>query len=90
MEDGIASTVATPPESKSFERLIQEIEGLPIEHRIALAERLMNLSRTGLSLGFGNGQLCGGLIVQINTMDRDLIANVLDSVSERIKQEAKQ
>jgi hypothetical protein len=60
---------------------------LSAAEKAELAKKL--LSSPGLSIVFGNSQLSGNIIVQINSADRDVLANVLEAIAQRIATEGK-
>jgi hypothetical protein len=72
--------------SPSIEELLDLADGLPVEQRATLIQKLLG-QNPGLSVVFGNNQLSGQIVVQINTADREAIGDVLDAISDRIRTE---
>jgi hypothetical protein len=61
------------------------VDKLPVEDKVALVKHL--LGNSGLSVVFENNQLSGSLIVQINTMDKAVLGEILQAIAQRITQE---
>lgn len=65
--------------------LFAAVEGLPTEQKAQLVQRLLKTS--DLNVTFGNNQLSGTIIVQINTMDQTALADILSAIANRITTE---
>lgn len=67
--------------------LIEQVAKLPVDQRAELAQRLLG-EQSGLSVVFGNNQLSGQILVQINTSDRESLGDILDAIANRIRTES--
>jgi len=70
----------------NLEDLLPLVERLSIEDRVALLEKLIT-KQSGLSVVFGNNQLSGSIIVQINQMQPEQLDLILNALANRITQE---
>lgn len=70
--------------NSTLEALIPLIEKLPLDDRLLLLERLIG-KQSGLSVVFGNNQLSGSVIVQINQMSPDQLGDILQAIADRIR-----
>ncbi len=77
-------TVVTNNERK-VDDLYSVVEDLPVEQKAELIKRLIKSS--DLNVTFGNNQLSGTIIVQINTMDQGALAEILQAIASRIATE---
>lgn len=77
-------TVVTNNERK-IDDLYSVVEDLPVEQKAELIKRLIKAS--DLNVTFGNNQLSGTIIVQINTMDQGALADILQAIASRITSE---
>jgi hypothetical protein len=73
----------------SLESLIELAQNLPIDERAELVQKLLG-QNSALSVVFGNNQLSGQIIVQINTTDRESLGDILDAIANRIRAEKDQ
>jgi hypothetical protein len=58
------------------------VDNFSVEQKTELVQKL--LKSPSMSVVFGNNQLSGEIVVQINTMDNDALARILDVVAARI------
>ena len=71
----------------NLENLIDLADQLPVDDKAKLVERLLG-QQSGLSVVFGNNQLSGQILVQINTSDRETLGDIVDAIATRIKTES--
>ena len=64
-----------------FDDLLNIVDSLSVEEKTILVKRLL----PGMSVTFGNNQLSGSIVVQINAMDREVLADLLEAIANRIK-----
>jgi len=67
----------------TLEDLLPLVDQMPEEDRMALIEKLLG-KQNSLSVVFGNHQLNGSIVVQINQAPPDQLAAILNVVAERI------
>lgn len=67
--------------------LMGQVADLPVDQRAELVQRLLG-EQSGLSVVFGNNQLSGQILVQINTSDRESLGDILDAIANRIRTES--
>lgn len=65
-----------------LEALFNSVDSLPVEQKAELVQKL--LKSPSMSVVIGNNQLRGDIVIQINTMDNDALAQILNVVAERI------
>ncbi|NJK28780.1 MAG: hypothetical protein HC851_24810 [Acaryochloris sp. RU_4_1] len=85
----ICECATTVNDKASFQNLVDLAENLPIDDKAELVQRLLGQT-PGLSVVFGNNQLSGQIIVQINTTDREALGDILDAIATRIRTEKDQ
>lgn len=61
------------------------VDQLPTDQKAELVKRLLKSS--DLNVTFGNNQLSGTIIVQINTMDKAALGDILSAIADRIATE---
>jgi hypothetical protein len=71
--------------SQKVDDLLSVAENLPTEQKAELVQRLLKSS--DLNVTFGNNQLSGTIIVQINTMDQAALGDILQAIASRIVSE---
>jgi hypothetical protein len=71
--------------SQKVDDLLSIAEHLPTEQKAELVQRLLKSS--DLNVTFGNNQLSGTIIVQINTMDQAALGDILQAIASRIVSE---
>jgi hypothetical protein len=74
--------------SQKVDNLLSVAENLPAEQKAELVQRL--LKSADLNVTFGNNQLSGTIIVQINTMDQAALGDILQAIASRITSEPPQ
>jgi hypothetical protein len=74
------------PQIPSLDELIDVAQSLPVDQKAALVQRLLG-QNSALSVVFGNNQLSGQIIVQINTTDKAALGDILDAIASRIRTE---
>lgn len=65
-----------------LEALFNAVDNLSVEQKAELVQKL--LKSPSMSVVIGNNQLRGDIVIQINTMDNDALAQILNVVAERI------
>jgi hypothetical protein len=70
----------------SLDELIDVAQSLPVDQKATLVQRLLG-QKSAMSVVFGNNQLSGQIIVQINMTDRDALGDILDAIAARIRTE---
>jgi hypothetical protein len=65
-----------------LEALFNSVDSLSVEQKAELVQKL--LKSPSMSVVIGNNQLRGDIVIQINTMDNDALAQILNVVAERI------
>lgn len=71
--------------NQRVEDLFSIVEELPPDKKAELVQRL--LKSNDLNVTFGNNQLSGTIIVQINTMDQAALSDILQAIASRITSE---
>jgi hypothetical protein len=71
--------------NQKVDDLLSVAEHLPAEQKAELVQRLLKSS--DLNVTFGNNQLSGTIIVQINTMDQAALGDILQAIASRITSE---
>lgn len=69
----------------NLEHLYLQADRLSVDEKAELIKRLLNSS--GLNVTFGNNQLSGSIVVQVNAMDKAAIADILEAIASRIAKE---
>lgn len=77
-------TVVADKEQK-LDGLFTLVDQLPTDQKAELVQRLLKSS--DLNVTFGNNQLSGTIIVQINTMDQTALGDILQAIANRITTE---
>lgn len=70
----------------TLDELLKAAQSLPVDQKAALVQRLLG-QNSALSVVFGNNQLSGQIIVQINTTDREALSDILDAIADKIRTE---
>jgi hypothetical protein len=70
-------------EVPSVDELLSLIDQLSLDDRSLLLNQLLD-KQSGSKLVFGNNQLLGFIIVQINTMNKDQLGDLLNAIADRI------
>jgi hypothetical protein len=71
--------------NQRVEDLFAVVEDLPPDKKAELVQRL--LKSNDLNVTFGNNQLSGTIIVQINAMDQAALGDILQAIASRITSE---
>lgn len=79
----LITVVAT--NNQQVEDLLSVVEDLPTNQKAELVKRL--LKSADLNVTFGNNQLSGTIIVQINAMDQAALGDILQAIANRISSE---
>lgn len=69
-----------------IEDVLPLVEKLPVEEKAQLVKKL--LGTEGLSVVLGNNQLTGSIIVQINTMGKEDLSEILKAIALKIEKQA--
>lgn len=72
-------------QGRKLDDVFSVVEQLPTDQKAELVKRLLKSS--DLNVTFGNNQLSGTIIVQINTMDQTALADILNAIANRITTE---
>jgi len=64
-----------------LDKLLYEVDDLDPESKALLVKRL--LGNSGIHVTFGGNSLSAPVIIQINAMDKDVIADILESVATK-------
>lgn len=70
---------------RKLDDLYTVVEELPADQKAELVKRLLKSS--DLNVTFGNNQLSGTIIVQINAMDQAALGDILQAIATRISTE---
>lgn len=70
----------------NLEHLYLQADRLSVDEKAELVKRLLN--SPGLSVTFGNNQLSGSIVVQVNAMDKAAIADILEAIASRIAKDS--
>lgn len=70
---------------RKIDDLYTVVEQLPADQKAELVKRLLKSS--DLNVTFGNNQLSGTIIVQINSMDQAALGEILQAIATRISTE---
>jgi hypothetical protein len=73
--------------AEHLEALFNTVDNLSVEQKTELVQKI--LKSPSLSAVIGNNQLRGDIVIQINTMDNDALAQILQVVAERIASSAR-
>lgn len=85
MAQSLWSAIVVASNGNQLENLLQTVDGLSTEEKATLIKHV--LGDPGLSVVFGNNQLSGSIIVQINTIDRSALGDLLEAIAERVRTE---
>jgi hypothetical protein len=69
---------------QDLEELLHCIEQLSSSDQIALMQRLSGSNNSGLNIAPGNRQLLESILMQINTLNREQLGEILSAIANRI------
>jgi hypothetical protein len=81
------SAITVANRSATIDDLFQVADQLPMPEKIALAKRLLG-NDASVSIVVGNQQLTGNIVIQINSMDKDALSELLTAIANRIAEDA--
>ena len=80
-----SALVAASSDRHQVKDLFQVVDQLSLDDKAALVKHLMG--NAGLNIGFGNNQISGSVIAQINMMDKAALGETLQAIACRIATE---
>ncbi|KAM3093204.1 hypothetical protein ACKFKF_29715 [Phormidesmis sp. 146-12] len=88
LEVSQVSIVTQNHKAPTLQTLLDLVDDLPDEDQSALLEKLIGKQAdNGLSVVFGNNQIRGSIVVQINQAPPAELAVILNVIAERIKRQ---
>jgi hypothetical protein len=66
-----------------FQQLLERLQGLTADEKLEIVRTILP-QPLQVVMG-GSNQMSGSIIVQVNMADKDVVADILDAVSDRLR-----